>query len=773
MEFMITSYDEFLNLFPDKPRGRAGNGVLVLCPAHNDHNPSLWIRPSDNPDFVATWDCQAGSCDREKVLQALHLTWNDVRRNGSPKNRGSTIGQPRNSETPPQNSIENSVSHPPQQSETPETGLTLKNLAEAKHLPVDFLKSLGIIEAKSGGKPIVKIPYYSEEGTEMAIRSRLALSGDCRFKWRKGDHPLPYGLNKLTLARKAGWILVVEGESDCWTAWHNGIPAIGAPGKSIWPLEWGKYLQDIDVFLWQEPDAQDFTLRVLESAPGLRFIPALGGIKDISEAHIQGIKLPEWLEGMKTKAESGQELKTRLVAVELAAAYESARSVIESSDPLEFIKNAIRDLGYGGDVKPALVTYLATTSRLLEMRPGAMPVHQILIGPPSAGKSYTLSMVLKLLPSEAFHVIDAGSPRVLIYDDSDLRHKAVIFSEADSIPAGEDNPAASAIRNLLQDHHLHYVVTVRDPQTGEYTVCEKDKPGPTVLITTAVKSLGAQLMTRLFTLEISDSESQIKAALEAQAKLEVEGLKTPDRCLQSFQLYLQFKAPIKVLIPFAREMGEAMKKMAAAPRILRDFARLMSLIKSVALIRLHHRQIDSRGQILATIDDYRTVRELVNDMYIDSSSGVTTEIRQLVEGLIKLHTDRKAGEKITASKLKDHLGISKVAVSRRVNKAIKNEWVINQEIRKGYPSDYMPGEPMPKTEGLPTMEDLNYSPVSGVSSEAETVPEPKLASKREADQGCFTVSPLTDGETRISKSVEEDNPTKNISDVESKDWGEI
>ena len=30
------------------------------------------------------------------------------------------------------------------------------------------------------------------------------------LKWRKGDHVLPYGLNKLAMIRKAGWVLVVE-----------------------------------------------------------------------------------------------------------------------------------------------------------------------------------------------------------------------------------------------------------------------------------------------------------------------------------------------------------------------------------------------------------------------------------------------------------------------------------------------------------------------------------------------------------------------------------
>ncbi len=195
--------------------------------------------------------------------------------------------------------------------------------------------------------------------------------------------------------------------------------------------------------------------------------------------------------------------------------------MLEADDPLELIRGAIVERGYGGDLQPALITYLAATGRVLAMRHGAMPVHLLLIGPPSAGKSFTLQTVLALLPADAYHVIDAGSPRVMIYDDADLEHRVVVFGEADSLPAGEDNPAASAVRNVMTDHYLHYATTVRDPDTGDFTVREVEKPGPTTLITTAVKRLGPQLDSRLFILEVPDDQKQIAAALHMQAALEV------------------------------------------------------------------------------------------------------------------------------------------------------------------------------------------------------------------------------------------------------------
>jgi hypothetical protein len=50
--------------------------------------------------------------------------------------------------------------------------------------------------------------------------------------------------------------------------------------------------------------------------------------------------------------------------------------------------------------------------------------------------------------------------------------------------------------------------------------------------------------------------------------------------------------------------------------------------------------------------------------------------------------------------------ISKMAALRRARKALRNGWIMNQEQRKHYPADYTIGEPMPRIEGLPTLEDL-------------------------------------------------------------------
>lgn len=75
---MSVTYEQFLALFPQSPRVKAGKGVRVLCPAHDDVNPSLWVEPPSNGDFTVDFNCLAG-CKRAAILEALGLTWADVR----------------------------------------------------------------------------------------------------------------------------------------------------------------------------------------------------------------------------------------------------------------------------------------------------------------------------------------------------------------------------------------------------------------------------------------------------------------------------------------------------------------------------------------------------------------------------------------------------------------------------------------------------------------------------------------------------------------------
>src|ERR671920_1477164 len=98
------------------------------------------------------------------------------------------------------------------------------------------------------------------------------LDGAEKFKWRSGDKCLPYGLKLLGGARRVGYTVLVEGESDCHTLWFYEIPALGIPGASTWRDEWATYLDGIEkVYVVIEPDqGGDPRREKVNSSEGIR-----------------------------------------------------------------------------------------------------------------------------------------------------------------------------------------------------------------------------------------------------------------------------------------------------------------------------------------------------------------------------------------------------------------------------------------------------------------------------------------------------------------------
>jgi hypothetical protein len=171
----------------------------------------------------------------------------------------------------------------------------LVNYAEAKGLPVEFLQKLGLRDQNYRKRPpAVRILYRDADGQEITVRYRTALEksddGDERFRWRAGDKARLYGLWRLESIRKAGYVVLVEGESDAQTLWYHGIPALGITGAKNWKPEWSEHLEDVErIYAVIEPDHGGDALRQRLSASGVRdhlYLVNLGEHKDASGLYL-------------------------------------------------------------------------------------------------------------------------------------------------------------------------------------------------------------------------------------------------------------------------------------------------------------------------------------------------------------------------------------------------------------------------------------------------------------------------------------------------------
>lgn len=229
-------------------------------------------------------------------------------------------------------------------------GLTLAQLAEAKKLPLDFLRGLGVRDSWTGPDrtPCVVIPYLDSGGTSLATRKRLALSGDQRFAWERGARVTMYGLQRLADARKLDQVVVVEGESDAWSCWHAGIPAVGVPGAATWRSEWAVHLQGIGrVLVWREPDRGGDTLlaRVGAAFPDALVIEAPPGIKDGSALWLTNPDVDAFRARMAELAQTARpvsQIRREALTEEARAALDASQGLLDDPDLLGRIRWAMR-----------------------------------------------------------------------------------------------------------------------------------------------------------------------------------------------------------------------------------------------------------------------------------------------------------------------------------------------------------------------------------------------------------------------------------------------
>src|SRR5260370_310764 len=241
------------------------HGWKACCPAHADREPSLSIGLGERGQVLLK--CFAG-CPIERITEAMGLTLTDLFPDGTSERASS-----------------NGAHHAP---------LTLLDLALEKQLPWQFLFNLGVMEHPSGG---LQIPYHLADGSP-AHRSRIrrALTAREGSRWSKGTGQLvTYGLERLSDARKACYLVLVEGESDCWTLWYQGFPALGLPGAEMAGVLEESALAGIDrLYIVQEPDAAGaaFVKGLAKRLKGWQwqgnaFVVLLLGAKDLSDLYIR------------------------------------------------------------------------------------------------------------------------------------------------------------------------------------------------------------------------------------------------------------------------------------------------------------------------------------------------------------------------------------------------------------------------------------------------------------------------------------------------------
>jgi hypothetical protein len=677
---------------------RSGKGWTARCPAHEDRTASLTVTEGD--DGRALVHCHAG-CGIGEIVAAIGLQLSDL----FPETEGG------GSYIPPRRRA--TAQHP---------GCTLAEYAESKRLPEDFLRTLGVAQMTYMGAQAVRLPYLGTDGTTEAVRIRVSLNGDDKFRWPKGTRARGklYGLSRLSLARELGYVLLLEGESDAQTALHHGFPALGLPGAAMWDeTRNATQLDGISaIYMLIEPDrgGEEMLEWLADSAIRERTrLVRLGDVKDLSELHIADPgRFAERLDAALQQATPWGEHERVVSDLRRQQAWTVCRQLAQSRSLLTRFGADLRRVGLVGEKKTAKIVYLVLTTRLF-----SRPANVVVKGPSSGGKSFVVDSVLRFFPEAAFYELTGMSEHALAYSTEPLRHRHLVLYEAAAI--GDTEFASYLVRTLLSEGRIRYETVEKTSNGLQARLVEREGPTGLVLTTTQV-ALHAENETRLLSLTVSDTREQTRRVLHTLA-LEDDRDDVDLSAWYALQTWLA-GGDCRVTIPYARELAELVPPNAV--RLRRDFGAVLTLVKAHALLHQETRDRDEAGRVVASLDDYKIVRGLVADLV---AAGVEATVPAIVRETVEaVQTFGDDGASIAA--LAERLGIDRSSASRRWREARRRGYLRNLEERRGHKARLVADEPLPEdVDVLPPVKLLKERCAVARNSEGVKDPPPPPSSE--------------------------------------------
>ena len=160
----------------------------------------------------------------------------------------------------------------------------------------------------------------------------------------------------------------------------------------------------------------------------------------------------------------------------------------------------------------------------------------------------------------------------------------------------------------------------------------------------------------------------------------------------ALQLWLQ-TAEHRVTIPFATKLAELVPPIAV--KLRRDFGAVLALVRTHAILHQATRDRDAAGRIVATIDDYEAVRDLIGHVI---SSGIGATVSATTRETVTAVGGLAPEDGLAATTLANYLKLDKSAARRRLLVAAEDDYVKNLEDRKGRPGRWVLGDPLPRRD---------------------------------------------------------------------------
>jgi len=317
---------------------------------------------------------------------------------------------------------------------------------------------------------------------------------------------------------------------------------------------------------------------------------------------------------------------------------EAARAALRSPGLIDRIEADLGDAGIAGESELKLSVYLVATSRILRK-----PLHAIVQGESSSGKSYVVERVAELMPRE--HVLDAThvSPRALYRMGGLLGHRFLVMGERSRQDGAEAEDATKALRELRSRGRL----TASTVTEGKLDRLVAEGPVASVETTTN-PDVFAEDANRCLLLNADESADQTARVLDLQAMELETGRVETDPALRRRHVAMQrvladLEEPPAIRVPFARRLRESIPSGRCDVR--RTFSMLGALVRASAALHRLQRDTDAEGRIVAELEDYALAKRVAGPV-IDAAIGGSVT-KSVAEFFTKLRRHYSVGMAFT------------------------------------------------------------------------------------------------------------------------------
>lgn len=387
----------------------------------------------------------------------------------------------------------------------------------------------------------------------------------------------------------------------------------------------------------------------------------------------EGVKLDlvrtEYQKRIPKEEENRQPLQETFTEKQLEAAY----SLLNSPNILSNVVSFTKELGFIGEEINQKALYLCFTSRLMDSS-----ISAVVKGQSSSGKSHLVNTNLRLFPETEILNFSFVTSKALVHREGDLSHKILSIAEH----SGSEG-ADYSIRTMLSEGEISIMLPMKNEITGNFDTVEKRVPakGLVFVETTTRDRIHTENQTRVFDLYVDESEEQTTNILSMQASQLETGSPDVDERVKVWRAAQSLLKKYVVYIPYAQELANAFPKDKTRAR--RDYPRLLSLVRSHALLFQYQREVDENGRLIATLEDLAGVLLIIERVLQDSLRALSPN---QAEVLNIIHSDEVLTE-FSVSNLSELVDLDRKTL-RRYLKYFANEGLIEWNGERGRKSQY-------------------------------------------------------------------------------------